>query len=82
MEDKTVKVGKYELKVVRDLCISAGTCVAVSPQVFELDGENKAIIKDGATDIPENIILAAQACPVRAVIVVDTETGAQVWPLE
>lgn len=81
MDDKTVTVGKYQLKVVRDLCISAATCVAVAPAVFEMDTENKATVKEGATDIPENILLAAQACPARAIIVVDTETGQQVWPV-
>ena len=82
MEDKIVTVGKYQVKVVRDLCISAATCVAVAPQVFELDTENKAVIKEGANDVPENILLAAQSCPARAIVIVDTETGQQVWPLE
>ena len=82
MEDKVVKVGKYQLKVVRDLCISAVTCVAVAPQVFELDAENKAIIKEGANDVPENMMLAAQSCPARAIVIVDTETGKQVWPMD
>jgi len=81
MEDKTVTVGKYQLKVVRDLCISAATCVAVSPNVFELDTENKAVVKEGGADTPENIMLAAQACPAKAIVVVDTETGQQVWPV-
>jgi ferredoxin len=82
MEDKVVTVGKYQVKVVRDLCISAATCVAVAPQVFELDTENKAVIKEGAKDVPENILLAAQSCPARAIVIVDTETGQQIWPLE
>lgn len=80
MDDKIVTVSKYQLKVVRDLCISAATCVAISPQVFEMDGENKAIVKEGSMDVPENILLAAQACPAKAIVVVDTETGEQVWP--
>ena len=81
MEDKIVTVGKYKLKVIRDLCISAANCVAISPQVFALDAENKAIINEGATDVPENVLLAAQACPAKAIVVVDTETGEQVWPI-
>ena len=82
MDDKVVTIGKYQLKVVRDLCISAATCVAVAPQVFELDAENKAIIKEGANDVPENMMLAAQSCPARAIVIVDTETGKQVWPMD
>ena len=81
MDDKTVTVGKYQLKVIRDRCISAAACVAVAPKVFELDLENKATVKEGAADVPENILLAAQACPTRAIVVVDIETGQQIWPV-
>lgn len=79
-EDKFVIIGKYKIKVIRDLCISAATCVAVSPETFELDEEKIATIKKGSEDIPENILLAAQACPTRAIVIIDTETEKQVWP--
>lgn len=79
-EDKIVRIGKYNVQVIRKDCIGAATCVAVSPNVFELDGENIAIIKDGADDSPENIVAAAQGCPTKAIIVTDAETGEQVWP--
>lgn len=80
MEDKEIQIGKYKIKVVRDLCISAASCVAVSPSVFQLDGENKAIIIEEGTDEAENILMAAQSCPTKAIIVIDAETGEQVWP--
>lgn len=80
-QDKEVIIGKYKVKVVRSLCIGAAACVGVSPAVFELDPENKAIIKEGSTDTPENILMAAQVCPTQAIIVVDTETGKQIWPV-
>ena len=66
--------------MVRHLCIGAASCVAVSPAVFQLDSENKAVVPDGAEDVPENILLAAQSCPTKAIIITDTETGQQVWP--
>jgi ferredoxin len=78
--DKEWQVGKYKIKVVRHLCIGAASCVAVSPAVFQLDSENKAVVPDGAEDVPENILLAAQSCPTKAIIITDTETGQQVWP--
>src|SRR3990167_4947229 len=77
-EDKVVRIGKYNVKVVRKDCIGADTCVAVSPGVFELDGQNIAVIKNGAQDSPENILAAAQGCPTKAIIVTDAETGEQV----
>ncbi len=35
----------YKVKVDRDLCIGAASCVAVAPKTFELDNEGKAVIK-------------------------------------
>jgi ferredoxin len=65
-------------KSFENLCIGAASCVAVSP-TFELDGENKAVTLQGS-DTPENILMAAQSCPTKAIIVTDTETNTQVWP--
>jgi ferredoxin len=79
-EDKEVLVGKYKVKVVRDLCIGAASCVAFSPTVFELDAEKKAIVINNAADDEENILLAAQSCPTKAIIITDAATGEQVWP--
>jgi ferredoxin len=74
---KPLKISKVE--VDRDLCIGAAPCVTVAPGVFQLDEENKAYIVDqkGADD--ETILLAAQSCPVQAIIVYDEE-GKQVYP--
>lgn len=65
---------------MRDLCIGAASCIAVSPDTFVLDDQNKAVIKEGSQDIPENILTAAQSCPTAAIIVTDTENNQQVWP--
>jgi len=80
-EDKEVKIGKYKVKVVRDLCIGAASCVAVSPDTFQLDSENKAVVQEASKDAEDNILLAAQSCPTKAIIIVDSETGEQVWPV-
>lgn len=79
-EDKVVKIGNYNVKVIRSACIGAAPCVAISPDTFELDGESKAVIKDLSTDTPENILMAAQACPARAIVIEDSETNEKIWP--
>lgn len=79
-DDKVMRIGKYNVKIVRSACIGAATCVAVSPDVYELDGENIAVFKDGASDTDENTLAAAQGCPTKAIILTDAETGEQVWP--
>jgi ferredoxin len=80
MQDKEIQIGKYKIKVVRNDCIGAASCVAVSPAVFQLDSENKAVVQESATDELNNILTAAQSCPTRAIVITDTETGKQVWP--
>jgi ferredoxin len=75
------QIGKYKVEVIRDKCIGAASCVAIAPRVFALDEEQIAIIlsQDGEDDPTK--LLAAQSCPTAAIIVTDTQTGEQVWPL-
>lgn len=80
MLDKEVKIGDIKVKVIRENCIGAASCVAFAPNVFELDPEKKAVVKDGANDTKENILMAAQSCPTQAIVVIDAQTGEQLWP--
>lgn len=80
LPDEEFVVGKYKVKVIRSLCIGAATCVAIAPDIFELDSNKIAVHKAGGTDTPENILMAASGCPTKAITVIDTETGTQVWP--
>lgn len=79
-DDQEFQVGKYRVKVIRSLCIGAASCVAISPSTFKLDNENKAVVEADSTDNAENILMAAQSCPIKAIVIIDTETGKQVWP--
>ena len=79
--DKTVKVGKYKITVIRGQCIGAGPCAAVSPDTFHIDNESKAVINETSTDTPENILMAAQSCPARAIVIEESETGEKICPI-
>lgn len=73
-------MAKYKVTVDRNLCIGAGSCVAVAPLTFTLDNEAKAIVLDTAKDEDDNTVLeAAKSCPVAAIILTDG-TGKQVFP--
>lgn len=77
---QTKTIGKYQVQVINDKCIGAASCVAIAPAVFEMNEENiaRVISQDGEDD--ETKLLAAQSCPTSAIVVIDTETGKQVWP--
>lgn len=88
-------MAKYRVVVDPDLCIGAASCVTVDPAVFELNDENKAVVRDprepeDATrpyertiEIDEaekdTLILAAQSCPTLAIFIYD-EAGTQLFP--
>lgn len=73
-------MNNYKITVDRNLCIGAATCVAVAPKAFQLDNEAKAIVLVSANEENEQTILdAAKSCPVAAIIVND-QTGKQLYP--
>ena len=62
-----VKKGDLEVRIVRDKCIGAATCIVYAPSTFDLDKENIAIIKKGDWDRFEKVVAAAQSCPTLAI---------------
>jgi ferredoxin len=75
-----VQVAKLSITVNKARCIGSGDCVETAPGVFQMDGDEKseAYNPTGAAD---NVILAAaRACPVKAITVVDEESGTQLYP--
>lgn len=72
-EEELSQANRIRIQVDRGLCIGSGDCVETAPEVFELDGEDKArvIDPDGApTDV---VIEAAANCPVTAIFVFGEE---------
>ena len=73
-------IHNWKVRVDRELCIGAATCVALAEKTFALDKENKAIILDTANEEAKEAILdAAKGCPVAAIII-EEETGKRVYP--
>lgn len=85
---------KITIKVDPELCIGAASCVTITPEIFQLNDENKAIVFDNTgtekggvyervlevdDDQFESIRLSAESCPTRAIFLYDEE-GAQIYP--
>jgi ferredoxin len=80
MSKEETKKKIHKIVVDRKACISAGTCVVVSPDGFELDDESIAIVRPGADDLDDSeLLMAAQSCPTAAIILYD-ENGEQIFP--
>ena len=66
-------VNRIEITVDRALCIGSGDCVDTAPDVFQLDGEDKAIVVDPDGASLDDVIAAAANCPVAAIFVVGAD---------
>lgn len=70
-----------KIKVVQDLCIGAASCVAIAPNTFKLDDQNKAQVTNPTGDDDDTQLAAAKSCPVNAIVIED-ENGKKIWPPE
>ena len=71
---------QYQLKVDRNKCIGAASCVAIAPNTFSLDEEEIAVVATNPQELASDQLLAAQSCPVGAIQVIDKKTQEQIWP--
>jgi ferredoxin len=69
-----------EIKVDKNKCVGAATCIIAAPKAFELNDRSIAVVKEDALKLSsEELLKAAQACPVKAITLVDEE-GNQLYP--
>jgi ferredoxin len=75
------RFGRLTLRIDRHLCVGFGDCIDVAPDVFELDAEGVAVVKDGAVEHAEHerLLEACRACPVDALTAHD-ENGKLLAP--
>jgi ferredoxin len=60
---------RIHVEVDRAVCIGSGDCVDTAPDVFQLDSEDKATVVDPDGASTDDILEAAQNCPVTAIFV-------------
>ena len=64
-------MGVFKVHVDEDLCVGAGQCVLVAPEIFDQDDKGLVILLD-ATPAPalhEAARRAAKLCPARAIVI-------------
>jgi ferredoxin len=60
---------RIRIEVDRSLCIGSGDCVDTAPDVFQLDDDDKATVVDPDGASVDDVLEAAQNCPVTAIFV-------------
>ena len=73
---------KLKITVDEEECIGDGLCCDEAPNTFEMNDDEKAIVKNPSTDDEESILAAAESCPTDAIKVVDEATGEVLYPEE
>lgn len=78
-------MSKFKIIYEREACIGAAACAALDPELFVMNDDGKADMKgakkrdDGKWEIViearDEIIDAAQGCPVEIIKVYDENTG-------
>ena len=71
---------KLRLSVDHNLCVGNAMCETFAPKVFVLNDDRQSEVADPEADTLENILEAAENCPVSAITVVDDETGETLFP--
>lgn len=73
----------WRLSIDRNACVSSVTCVGISPDHFEsVNGTTRlrATHVDPDEDTREELIDAAESCPMSAIRIVDAATGELIAP--
>jgi ferredoxin len=70
---------RVAIEVDRHLCYGFGDCVDTAPAVFALDDEDISVVIDPDGAPLDDIMEAAQNCPVDAIVITD-EDGEQLYP--
>ena len=62
-----------QAKVDADLCMGCSVCEATCPDVFEMDGDNKAVVKADPVpaDLEQDCRDAADQCPEQAIQIIE-----------
>ena len=79
----TIK-SRFLILIEPSLCLAFGGCETISPKVFVVDKSKhinpKARVQSETADTLDRIVMAAQACPTRAIKIIDRYTGNQIYP--
>lgn len=71
---------RWHVEVDRGVCIGSGLCAATAPGGFELDAARQSHPVRPECDASDDVLAAAEGCPVEAITVTLAVTGEAVFP--
>lgn len=73
---------KWLVEIDGDTCIGSGGCVAHAPGAFELDAYRQSCVKHALMAPSDDVMGAAETCPVEAISIREEGTGRVLFPPE
>jgi ferredoxin len=70
---------RWRITVDREACIGSAVCAGTLPNRFKIVGD-KSVPTEPEIDPDDDVLAAAESCPMEAILVVDTATGAVLAP--
>lgn len=72
---------QYEVEVRPDVCTATQMCVSIDPSTFEFNADRGVSQPShNPVEATEEVMEAAESCPVEAIVVRDAESGEQLFP--
>jgi ferredoxin len=71
---------QIKVTVDHDVCVGNAMCESFAPGVFRLNQNRQSEAINPQGDTHENVLKAAENCPVAAITVEDAETGEKLFP--
>jgi ferredoxin len=71
---------QLRIHVDHNKCVGNAMCITIATQVFALNDARQSAVVNPAGDPEEQILEAAENCPVSAITVEDASTGEQLFP--
>jgi curved DNA-binding protein CbpA len=82
-----VSKNRFHIIVEPSLCMAFGSCETLAPKVFLVEKNKmvnpKAMVLSEATEEEKDIealLAAAETCPTKAIIIIDRNSGQQIYP--
>jgi ferredoxin len=71
---------KIRITVDHNVCVGNAMCETFAPRVFRLNQNRQSEAVNPQGDTLEQVLKAAENCPVAAITVEDAETGEKLFP--
>jgi curved DNA-binding protein CbpA len=79
-----ISENRFHIKVEPSLCMAFGSCETLAPKVFVVEKDKmlnpKAKVVSQTAEDFDAIFAAAETCPTKAIIIIDRNTGEQIFP--